>query len=357
MRKNLLFYLPYLLILTFLVFVFCTLLSLASGSSQIYKKSGSKDLLAVFEGNRACVFASLVPETYRERIEGVPHIVDITGEVRHMIVYGPKSSLTLTGVEPEKFRYFKPIRISDKEYSDFINDKKGVIIGKKVHRSFKWKNGENVTLQGLNFNVRGVFKMPLSVYNGMIVFHKDYLQELVKKKGFFTAFTIKIDSPANVGVVSKDVERLFTDHPSGIVCAPETVFWGRTEKQMGGFGTNMRTLARLCGLFVFSVVANAVLFMGKKRKRDLKKLISEGFSRKSIFSSFLIEPIAAVTIAGIAGGLLAYGIWIKQPTIGGDQAILPPIAISPYIIVISIMFLFAFAIVPGIYSALKYTKE
>ena len=36
----------------------------------------------------------------------------------------------------------------------------------------------------------------------MIIFHKEYMQKLVKKEGYFTAITIKIDSPKNKGEVS-----------------------------------------------------------------------------------------------------------------------------------------------------------
>ena len=169
LMRNPKFYLPFFLLLTFFAFIFCTLLALSSGSSQIYKKSGSKELLAVFESNRACVMASLVPEAYKDKIEKLPHIEDITGEVRHMIVYAPKKSLTIAGIEPEKFRSFKNIDISESEYNAFMQDPKGVIIGKKVQRLFNWKSGDDVTLQRMNFKVRGVFKLPMSVYNGMII--------------------------------------------------------------------------------------------------------------------------------------------------------------------------------------------
>ena len=80
--------------------------------------------------------ASLVPEAYKSRLEGLSHIEDLTGEVRHIIVYAPKKSLTIAGVEPHKFRDFKDIKISDAEYEDFKKDPHGVIIGKKVKTDF-----------------------------------------------------------------------------------------------------------------------------------------------------------------------------------------------------------------------------
>ena len=352
-KRNPKFYAPFLLILLVFAFVFSTLLALAVGSSQIYKKSGSEELLAVFESNRACVMASLVPEAYKSRIEGLPHIKDITGEVRHIIVYAPKKSLTIVGVEPHKFRDFKNIEISDAEYGDFKKDPHGVIIGKKVQRLFKWKIGESVTLQRMNFNICGVFKLPLSVYNGMIIFHKEYMQQLVKKEGYFTAITIKIDSPKNKNEVSKTVEELFTDHPAGISCKSETEFWGMTEKQMGDFGENMRALTGLCALFLFVLIANGAAFRLKNRHNEIRILRMAGFTRSKIFSLFFIEPVLAVLLSGIGGSLLAFFIWIKQPTIGGEHAIIPPIAVTPTIVIASIFAILLFALISTVLTAYK----
>lgn len=352
-RKNLKFYVPFLLILLFFSFVFTTLLSLALGSSQIYKKSGSKELLAVFESNRACVMASLVPEAYKSRIAGLPHIEDITGEVRHIIVYAPKKSLTIAGVEPDKFRAFKDIRISDSEYEAFKNDSHGVIIGEKTEQLFKWKVGEAVTLQRMNFNIRGVFKLPLSVYNGMIIFHKEYMQKLVKKEGYFTAITIKIDSPKNKSEVSKTVEQLFTDHPAGISCKSETEFWGMTEKQMGDFGKNMRALTVLCALVLFGLIVNGAAFSLKGRHNQVRIFRTIGFTRTKIFTLFLIEPVLAVFISGIGGCLLAFFLWIKQPTIGGEHAIVPPIAVTPPVILVSLFTMLLIAVISAALTAYK----
>jgi len=352
-RGNLKFYAPFLLILIISAFVFSTLLALSIGSSQIYKKSGSKQLLAVFESNRACVMASLVPEKYKSRIEGLPHIEDITGEVRHIIVYAPKKSLTIAGVEPDKFRDFKDIEISDAEYEDFKKDPRGVIIGKKVQGIFKWKAGESVTLQRMNFNVRGVFKLPLSVYDGMIIFHKEYMQQLVKKEGYFTAITIKIDSPENKIEVAKTVEQLLADHPAGISCKSETEFWGMAEKQMGSFGKNMRVLTVLCALFLFALIANGAEFCLKNRRNEIRILKMVGFARAKIFALFFIEPVLSVLISGICGSLLAFFVWIKQPTIGGEHAILPPVAVTPPIVISSICSILFFAVIPIILTAYK----
>ena len=351
------FYLPYIVIVLVAAFIFTTVLSLAVHSSLIYKKSGSGDLLAVFEGNRACPLASLVPETYRMRIEGVPHVVDITGEVRHMIVYAPKRSLTVAGVEPDRFRDFKDIKIKESEYQDFAGDRHGVIIGKKVQRTFGWKVGQSVTFQGLSFNVSGVFKLPLSVYNGMIIFHKDYMQELVKKEGYSTAFTLKVDAPENMSEVSRAVEGLFEDHPAGIVCKSETEFWGRTEKQLGDFGRNMRGLVGVCALLILGLTANGAVFALKSRRNDVRVLKTTGFGRSRIFSLLCAEVVTAAMLAAAGGSVLAVLVWIRRPTIGGTQAILPPIAVTPQVAVMSIGIIMVLASVTAAIAAVGFSRQ
>ena len=350
-KRNLKFYVPFLLIIIVLAFVFSTLLALALGASQIYQRSGSKDLLAVFESNRACVMASLVPEAYMSRIEGLSHIEDVTGEVRHIIVYAPKKSLTIAGVEPHKFRDFKDIKIPDEEYEDFKKDPHGVIIGKKVKRIFKWKPGKTVALQGMNFNVRGVFKLPVSVYNGMIIFHKEYMQKLIKKEGFYTAITLKIDSPKNKAAVSQAVEQLLANHPAGISCKSESEFWGLTEKQMGDFGKNMRTLTGLCSLLLFVLIVNGAAYSRKHRRNEIKILKVAGFTRSKILALFSIETVLTVFISGLGGSLIAFFIWIKQPFIGGEHAIVPPVAITPQVVIASIFVILVFAVTSSILTA------
>jgi ABC-type lipoprotein release transport system permease subunit len=350
-KGNLKFYAPFLLVILVLAFVFSTLLALALSSSQIYQRSGSEDLLAVFESNRACVMASLVPEAYKSKIEGLSHIEDLTGEVRHIIVYAPKKSLTVAGVEPHKFRHFKSIKISDAEYEDFLKDPHGVIIGKKVKRIFKWKPGDSVALQGMNFNVRGVFRLPLSVYNGMIIFHKEYIQKLIKKEGYFTAITLKIDSSKNKAEVSKTVERIFSDHPAGISCKSETEFWGLTEKQMGDFGKNMRFLTGLCALLLFVLIANGAAYSRKNRRNEIRIFRTAGFNPTKVFMLIFIEASLAVTISGIGGSLIAFFIWIKRPFIGGEHAVLPPVAVTPPIVIASILVILGFGVISMMLTA------
>jgi ABC-type lipoprotein release transport system permease subunit len=254
-------------------------------------------------------------------------------------------------VEPHKFRNFKDIKISDAEYEDFKKDPRGVIIGKKVKRIFKWKTGESVALQGMNFNIRGVFRLPLSVYNGMIIFHKEYMQKLIKKEGYFTAITLKIDSPKNKGEVSKSVEQLFVDHPAGISCKSETEFWGMTEKQMGDFGKNMRVLTGLCSLILFVLIANGAAYSRKNRHNEIRILRTAGFARAKIFALFFIEPLLVVLISGIGGSLLAFFVWIKRPTIGGEHAILPPVAVTPPIVFASIFAILVFVVISNSFTA------
>ena len=55
-----------------------------------------------------------------------------------------------------------------------------------------------------------------------------------------------------------------------------------------------------------------------------------------------IETLLAVLISGIGGSLIAFFIWIKRPFIGGEHAIVPPVAVTPPIVVASIFVISSF---------------
>ena len=182
------------------------------------------------------------------------------------------------------------------------------------------------------------------------------MQELVKKEGYSTAFTLKIDSPENMGDVSTAVEGLFTDHPAGIVCRSETEFWGRTEKQLGDFGRNMRGLAGVCALLILGLTANGAMAALKSRRSEVRILKTAGFRRNRIFGLFWAEPVIAAVLSAAGGSLLAFLVWIKKPSIGGTQAILPPIAVSPQIVVISIGVIVAIAAASAAIAAIRFSR-
>jgi hypothetical protein len=200
-----------------LTIVFAVTLGAGRGYHKIYQDVGGSGILAVFEGNVACPYISLVPEQYRDIILQVPHVTDVAGEVRQRYTYGKDKNLTLTSMSPDKLLAFKDIQITDKELGTFKNEKNGALVGKKIFNFFDWELGQEVISAGLVFKVSGVFEQPLSVYESMVVLHKEYLQEITSKRGYVTSFLVKTDltPDGDVSGVIRDIEDLPDDPEKG----------------------------------------------------------------------------------------------------------------------------------------------
>ena len=319
----------------FLTTLFAVTLGGGRGYHKIYKDVGGKGILAVFEGNVACPYISLVPEDYGAAILKIPHVVNVAGEVRQRYAYENDQNLTLTSMDPDKLLQFKDIRISEREFESFKNERNGALVGKKIYDFFDWKVGQEVSTAGLVFEVSGVFEQPLSVYESMVILHKDYLQEITSKKGYVTSFLVKTDLKQGEdrdGLI-RSIEALFKDHPSKIVCRPEEELWLAIKASQGNLGDIILALGIALGILVGILHINNAFLMSKRKQETFLTLKNNGLSRRSMASRVCWETAGVCALSGIAAGLTAYLTLIKHPYVGSDM-FHPPIYIDLQVVVV-----------------------
>ena len=315
--------------------VFTITLGAGRGYHKIYKDVGGKGILAVFEGNIACPYISLVPEHYGAAILKIPHVVDVAGEVRQRYTYENDQNLTLTSIEPDKLLEFKEIQISERAFESFMNQRQGALVGKKIYDFFNWKVGQLVHSGGLIFEVVSVFDQPLSVYESMVILHKEYLQEVTSKKGYVTSFLVKTDlkqGEDREGLIL-GIEALFKDHPTKIVCRPEEELWLAIKASQGNLGDIILALGMALGILVGILHINNAFLMSKRKQEAFRSLKDKGFSRRSLTSRVCWETAGVCALSGIAAGLTAYLALIKHPYVGSDM-FHPPIYVDLQVVVV-----------------------
>ncbi|MCK4486959.1 MAG: FtsX-like permease family protein [Desulfobacterales bacterium] len=341
-----------------LTIVFAITLGGGRGYHKIYKDVGGKGILAVFEGNVACPYISLVPEDYVAAILKIPHVADVAGEVRQRYTYGKDKNLTLTSMEPDKLLEFKDLEISERAFESFRNQRQGALVGKKIYDFFDWKVGQLVHSAGLIFEVASVFEQPLSVYESMVILHKEYLQGLTSKKGYVTSFLVKTDlkQGQNKEGVIRGIEALFKDHPSKIVCRPEEELWLAIKASQGNLGDIILAIGIALGILLGILHINNAFLTFKHKREKLRALKNQGLSRASVASLMFWETAVVSALSGILAGVTAYLALIKHPYVGSDM-FHPPIYIDLQVVVVVMLVslfsggLAALVTIPGILKA------
>lgn len=333
-RKSALFSFVGIFILTA---VFSITLGAKVGYHKIYKSIGSKNILAVYEGNIACPYISLVPERYAPAILNTPHVIDIAGEVRQRYSYENDQNLTLLGIDPDKLLKFKDIEVSEAEFESFKTNINAALVGRKIYNCFNWKIGQVINTFGLTFKIAGVFDMPLSVYESMVILHKDYLQQITAKRGYVTAFLIKTDlKEGDIKSLIQDIEAIFKDYPSRIVCRPEGEFWQAIKASQGNLGDIIFCIVLSVGILLVILHINNALFTFRQKIESIKMLKKLGFSRNSIACLVFCETAAVSILSGIMAVIICYFALIKHPYVGSDM-FHPPIFINLQVVIVVVL--------------------
>jgi hypothetical protein len=318
-----------------LTIVFAVTLGAGRGYHKIYQDVGDQEILAVFEGNVACPYISLVPERYEDALLKVPHVIDVAGEVRQRYTYGKDKNLTLTSMSPDKLLTFKEIQITDRALQTFKNERNSALVGKKIYNFFDWEVGQKVTTAGLVFEVAGVFEQPLSVYESMVVLHKDYLQEITSKKGYVTSLLVRTDlkEGEDISRVVRHIEALFEDHPSKIVCRPEDELWLAIKASQGNLGDIILVLGISLGVLLAVLHINNGLLTLKRQRTALQAMEKAGVSKRSVTALVSVETAFVSASSGIMAVFVAYVALLSHPYVGSDM-FHPPIYIDFKVVVV-----------------------
>lgn len=329
------------------------------GYNEIYKDAGRSDILAVFEGNVACPYTSLVPEKYATAIKKIDHVVDIASEIRQRYSFENHENLTLAGMDPDKLLNFKNISIHEKEYKSFKKDFYAALVGRKIFRMYGWSLGEDIDAFGLKFKIAGVFEKPFSVYESMVFLHKDYLQQLTSKQGFTTSFLIKTDlkDAGELKVLMRNVEKLFKNNPSEIVCRPEDELWKAIQASQGNLGDIISAIVICQGALLFIMNMNNAFLLLRHRLQVINELKKKGHQLKDVAKVIFVKTAAVLALSGILASVIVYIALFNHPFYVGKDMFHPPIFVNSTILLIGVLISLssgvfaALAIIPGTINA------
>lgn len=263
----------------------------------------------------------------------------------------------VAGVLPDAMKPFKGWEVRSGEYFA-NNDERVVVVGSAAAESFGLKPGDEVTIRGTRLPVKGVLKETGSKDDTTLFLALSVAQELFKAAGKASFVAVKVD----------DLSR--TD--DYIMKIKETVNAGVvSDKQMlksvlGIIGTVNVTLQLIAAISVLAAafgIVNTMMTATYERRREIGILQAIGARRREIFAIFLMESGfygLLGGICGVAGGLAAsilVGPMVNQNAFlafvkGND----PAAVLDPKLMVGSVAFSVAVALVAGLYPAWRAAR-
>jgi putative ABC transport system permease protein len=300
------------------------LLTIVDGAFNQGVAAAGADRLVIV--NRVSIIQPL-PLSYSERIQRIPGVQMVTHANWFGGVYqDEKNFIPQFAIDTPTYRQvFSEFKVPDEQWSAFVADREGAIVGAATAEKYHWKVGDRIPIRGTifqgnwEFNIRGIYKVDNnSGDNSQFWFHFSYLDERRQfGKGTIGWYTIRVSNPDESTRIAKTIDDEFSNSPYETKSDSEKSFAAGWAKQIG----NIRLLVLSIGVVVFFtlllVTGNTMATAVRERIRELAVLKAIGYSDSFVLYFVLGESMVVALIGGTIGTLLAKGMSLHGDPTGG----------------------------------------
>ena len=271
-----------------------------------------------------------LPPAYESRIEAIPGVRRVASSTWFGGVYQDiKNYFPNFAVDSEDyFRMYPEIEIAPDQYTEYMRDLQGILIGTEVAAKYGFSIGDQIQLESiqplyrargpLKFNVRGIYTADAAhagrVNLGTAYFHYQYLYETIKDAAGSYAgpgtYNVQVANPSQAAAVMRAIDAGFENSEVQTKTETEGAFLAAFIKLTGNLTGLLNTVGIAVAFAILLVTANTMRMAVRERRTEIAVLKTLGFSGRLVLTLVMAE---AVTLGAI-GGLL--GIGLAQATVG-----------------------------------------
>jgi putative ABC transport system permease protein len=293
-----------------------------------------------------------MPLSYKPRIQALPGVRTVAvsnwfgGVYRDMKDFFPNFA-----VESEDyFKMYPEYLIPADQYTDYLHDMQGILIGSDIARKYGFKIGDQLQMESiippyrvggpLKFNVRGIYGaqpgQESRVNLGMAFFHYKYLYETIRgTAGSYAGagtYNVQVIDPSQTAAVMRAIDTNFENSDVQTKTETEGAFLAGFIALTGNLVSLLNTVGMAVAFTILLVTANTMSMAVRERRTEIAVLKTLGFSGGLVMTLVLVEALALGVIGGGAGILLAQGLvgsLVNLPFMGLILGNFPALSVSP----------------------------
>jgi len=218
--------------------------------------------------------------------------------------------VTVYGVDPSAVQDFRKLNFISGDYSVFMADSADAVVGKALARKRNWKVGEAAEMNGITFNVCGIYENNGSAFESVALVHLPFLQEAkgLGKNSFATQIFVKVDDGRELENVASHIDKYFGVDSIQTDTKPERSFITSGLKTIKGLIDFSQFLGYLSVVIILVLVCNTIYMATQERVQETAVLRTLGFSPLRVGLLVVMESVIISTLGGLIGMALCYGI-------------------------------------------------
>jgi len=250
---------------------------------------GASNTTLVTRNKTSLVFP--LPLSYQARIRAVPGVSGVGFANWFQGTYkDPKNFFAQFAVSGESYLNIYPdYLLPPEQRADFLKDRKGCIVGRKLADQYGFKVGDVIPLKGTIYpgnwelTVRGIYDGRQSTTNtATLFFHWDYVNETMKKvmprrANQIGVYVVQIDQPENAAGISAAVDKEFANSLAETLTETEKAFQLGFVSMSEAIVVAIRVVSFVVIVIIGAVMANTMAMSARERLGEYATLKALGF--------------------------------------------------------------------------------
>jgi putative ABC transport system permease protein len=264
-----------------------------------------------------------MPMSYRSRIERMEGVRAVTQVFWFDARYKNEDTVIPSlSLDPEKlFIFFPNWQLPEEAKKQFRREKVAALVARNTARKYGWKVGDRIHVSspnyfglGVDLSLRGIYDSEEEQEQSYLVFHWDYLNDVLGSPNVTGQFWVLADSTEVMPSLTKAIDEEFRDEP--VQTRTQTV------KQfvvnfISWLGNVKMILVSVSGAVVFAVLlimANTMAMSIRERTTELAVLRALGFPTNTLLTLLTAESLI-ISLLGVSVGCVA--AWAICRAVGG----------------------------------------
>jgi putative ABC transport system permease protein len=309
-----------------------------------------------------------LPIAYQERIRRIEGVTAVSYANWFGGVYiTEKNFFPSFAIEPKSYLDLYPeFVLSTEEKQDFLRDRRGCVIGRKLAERFGWKVGDSIPLKGTifpgnwNFVVRGIYTgAEKATDESQFFFQWQYLNESLKKTVARRAdqtgvYVIGLKNPQAAAEVALAVDGTFKNSLAETLTETEKAFQLSFISMTEAIVVAIQIVSFVVIIIIMVVVANTMAMTARERIGEYAIFKAMGFQAHHIAGMVFGESLFITVTGGCIGILLTFPVAQKFGSVMGN--FFPVFQVERTTLYMDMVFCLIVGIVSGIFPTWRAVR-
>lgn len=309
-----------------------------------------------------------LPIAYQDRIRHIEGVSAVSYANWFGGVYiTEKNFFASFAIEPKSYLALYPeFVLAPEEKRDFLLDRKGCVVGRKLAERFGWKIGDTIPLKGTiypgswEFVVRGIYSgAEKSTDESQFFFQWEYLNESLKKTvprraNQIGVYVIGLKNPQAAADVSLAIDSSFRNSLAETLTETEKAFQLSFVSMTEAIVVAIRIVSFVVIIIIMAVVANTMAMTARERIGEYAIFKAMGFQGHHIAGMVFGESLFITATGGCIGILLTFPVAQKFGEVMGN--FFPVFQVDPVTLYMDLAFCLIVGVVAGIFPTWRAVR-